>query len=168
MPYASAQDLLDRFDARRIGDLILDDDKSARATVGQILSSAVVSVALTDASGMVDAACQAGEKYTQADLTNMAGTGLNLLKWITCSLAYGLLVRRRGHNAPDLQTLAPQFYEAQKYLEALRLGEVIFPLEANEEAGIPQNVVLSKNSKSLMLTAASRYFGLLSADFPGV
>lgn len=135
MAYATAQNLLDRYDARRIADLV--SDSGTRTLAPQ--SSPVLLACLDDASGEVDAACRVAQRYTSADLSGLTGNANALLVRLVCDLAYGMLVARRGYAANDNAVMAPREKIAFDMLEALRRGERIFSGEDQAEAGV--NVV---------------------------
>ena len=78
MSYASPQDLLDRYDARRVGDLATDS--GTRLTESQILADSKVSTCMEDASGALIAAIKRGNRYTDDDLSLLSGPSLSFLK----------------------------------------------------------------------------------------
>lgn len=155
MSYATPADLKLRYDARRLGDLVKDDN--TRATAGDLDSNLNVQAALDDAQGMVDAAVLAGARYSTVDLAALTGTNKAFLLRINCDLAYGFLILRRGFTDSEMSKLAPGYAQAVKTLELLRTGERVFDIEANIEAGTLDKVVLSKNIT--LVSAASRLFG---------
>lgn len=135
MAYATAQDLLNRYDARRVADLV--SDAGSRTLAPQ--SSPVLLACLDDASGEVDAACRVAQRYTQADLLGLTGNANALLVRLVCDLAYGMLVARRGYTANDSAVMAPREKLAFDTLESLRRGERLFSGENQADAGV--NVV---------------------------
>lgn len=155
MSYATISDLKTRYDNRRLGDLIKDDD--TRATGSTLDNSTVLQAVLDDATGMIDSACLAGKRYTTDDLSGLTGTDAALLIRICCDLAYGLLVRRRGFTEQEVAKLAPGYNEAMQILRQLRLGELVFNVAAVLEAGTMTRAIFSKNVT--LLSKASRLFG---------
>lgn len=135
MAYATAQDLLLRYDARRVSDLV--SDTGSRSVYPD--QSPVVAAVLDDASGMVESACRASQRYTANDLQALTGNTSALLKRLVCDLAFGLLVARRGYSSQDQRVMAPQTEAANGMLEMLRRGERIFSDQDNADAGV--NVV---------------------------
>lgn len=140
MAYATADDLLTRYDSRRVADLV--SDTGARSVYPN--SSPVVAVVLEDASGMIDAACRVAKRYTTADLNSLTGSTKSLLVRLTCDLAFGLLVARRGYSAQDQKVMAPQTEAANALLEQLRTGERIFDDAEVANAGV--NVLSRKTT----------------------
>lgn len=132
MAYATPQDLLNRYDARRIADLVSDSGQRTLAPQ----SSPVVAACLDDASGAVDAACRVAQRYTSADLAGLTGNANALLVRLVCDLAFGMLVARRGYTANDAAVMAPREKSALEMLEALRRGERIFSGEEQADAGV--------------------------------
>ena len=76
--YCTPAQLLQRYDARTIGQLVNDDGTSA--TVATLTSSSTGSVLyshLQSASGKIEAALLASERYQLADLQTIAGIDPN-------------------------------------------------------------------------------------------
>jgi phage gp36-like protein len=139
MAYANGNDLIARFDARIVGDLLADDD--TRVAAGSIPANANALAALDDASSMINSACQVGQRYTQAQLAALSGTDAKLLVRLACDLAFIYLCQRRG--------IKPAMYEetferSTDMLEKLRNGEAIFAVPANIEAGTPTDIFPSQ------------------------
>lgn len=122
MAYATPEELLIRYDARRVADLV--SDTGTRTT--DPASSPVVAACLEDASGMVESACRVAGRYTINQLVNLQGHTRFLLTRLVCDLTYGLLVARRGYSANDMNTMAPQYKGALDMLEQIKQGDRIF------------------------------------------
>lgn len=173
-PYAQVSDLMVAYDTTRLGDLVTDG--GPRVPASQLPTNLILQAMLLQASGMIDAACQRGQKYTQTDLLNIANGGdpLNpsmnmqpsqaLLTRLVCDLAYGLLVGRRGYSAADSQAESPRYAEARSLLESLSAGEMIFVTAGTLAAGIPNSQINLSSQIGLLSGAARRYFGDLVAD----
>jgi len=132
MAYADGNDLLARYDARILGDLIQDTGTRTTNTV-TIAADANVAASLADASGLIESACFVGNRYSAADLSGLAGNGLALIKRITCDLAFALLRQRRGY---DLEQF-PLVEKTYALLDRLRLGERVFDVDEVEDKGNP-------------------------------
>lgn len=160
--HATAADLLQRYDIRRLGDLVNDNDtrasdvdlKNANTPAG-----AVVNTALTDASGLVNSAILAGRRYTLADLAGMTVESRALLVRICCDLAYSFLVTRRGYGAADLEAMTSRAKESEMILEQLRQGDRLFEVDANQAASLPNQAVIS-SKVSLFSREMDRFFGM--------
>ena len=169
MSYAIPADMLARYDARRLGDLVNDD--STRASTGALSTNANLQAALDDASGMLDAAIQRGQRYSPTDIANLIAAGgsptnplynsYKLLVRICCDLAYGLLVGRRAYNATDTAAQAPRYVEALRQLQLLENGEWIFVTQGALAAGVPVPTV-QLSSQIGLLSSISRLFGDLA------
>ena len=171
-PYAQISDLLNCYDNNRLADLVVDGTARPASLAGNTILLAM----LQQASGMIDAACQRGQKYSQTDLLNIASgfdplnvqinmqTSQALMVRLTCDLAYGLLVGRRGYSAEDSQAEAPRYAEALKTLKLLADGDMIFVTAGALAAGLPQSQVTISQRVGLLSGAARRYFGDLVAD----
>lgn len=133
MAYADGSDLLDRFDARLIGDLVSDDN--TQVAVADVPTNTVVLAALDDASGDIDAALLTARRYAAADLSGLTGNAQKHLKRITCEIAMAYLRRRRVDFDPES---AKAFMElAEGHLERLRKGINVFGLDDQMDAGLP-------------------------------
>lgn len=121
--YATAADLLVRYDRRMVADLISDSGLSDPNPT----TSAVVSAALADASAEIDRAALYGKRYTLDDLALLGTAEDPTLKRMACDLAMGLLYARRGRGVPDgHQEMIDATRDA---LEDLRAGRHILPLD---------------------------------------
>lgn len=162
MAYATATDLINRYDARRLGDLVLDDD--TREASASLASNLKVSEALSDASGAVRASAFVGKRYNSDDLAALADDDLAYLKRITCDLAFGYLLQRRGYNREEVSEAAPGFYSALGMLRQLRDGELIFGgVTKAATAGVKVSVVEQGKDRP-GVTTANRLFGSLSLE----
>lgn len=141
-PYATAADLILRYDVRQIGNQINDDNTTADAAA--IAASPVVESALLDASGDLEAAVLTGGLYTLGNLQRVAfvdgdnptltATG-HRLKRIVCAIAFWRLwARRHPFDTPDK---FPSCVEAFADLEKLAEGVDIFSLAETVDAGLP-------------------------------
>lgn len=157
--YCSAAEFLKRYDVRSVGDLVSDDGTRITGSTA-ILASGILESVLADASGAVESACLVGEKYNPTSLSALTGNSAALLKRIVADLAYGMLRMRRGHKE---DTPMPGYEMALEWLNRLRLGERIFGLQENMDAGKPDNVPVTESVlERLRLSTfqASRYFGV--------
>jgi phage gp36-like protein len=159
MAYATVADLLLRYDSRRIGDLVSDND----TRVTNLADNVVVLEALKDASSMIDSSCRVANRYSQNDLNNLTSEAANLRKRLCCDLAFGYLIQRRGYGAAELETMAPGYINALDYLEKLRQGERVFDTTTHPDAGNTHRTVVSKDI-SFLATEADRYFGSRKTD----
>lgn len=135
--YATPADFLARTDAGLLGDFVRDDGAQDSAT--QLLADTNLATALVDASGLVEAYCEAGGRYTVDDLQALTGNGLGLLKRIVCGLAIQFLRNRRGAIEPGQY---PQYDFALRMLELLSEGAAIFPFAETAAAGLPDTEVM--------------------------
>lgn len=156
MAYASPDDMMLRYDVRRLGQLCNDTDVQLTST--QLLQNNVLQETLMDASGLVEAATLVGGRYSVNDLLELKDNPKRFLIRLVCDIAYGLLVGRRGFGSQDIKTLAPGYENALKFLEELRSGQWIFANDAAIAAGKPVRVQLSTNV-NMITTEARRYFG---------
>lgn len=131
--YATAADMIARYDVRTIGDLVFDDGTAADSS--DISSSSVVTAALDDAAGEIEAALLRGGRYTRADLQSLTGNSLSYLKRINCKLAFWYLWERRP--AWDNDQYEQSKADARRVIQQLASGQEIFDLDKVVDAGTP-------------------------------
>lgn len=131
--YAAPAQMLERHDARTLGDLVADD--GVRRTSTQLLTDANLQAALDDASGAIEASLLQGKRYSTVDLTALTGNSQKYLIRLTCAIAFGLLYERRPAYQSDARDDAMN--RAEEALEKLRRGEHIFNLDDAKDAGMP-------------------------------
>jgi phage gp36-like protein len=131
MAYATAADLITRYDRNLIADLAGDD-----GTPADPLTSARVAAALEAASGEIDAACRLGGRYLPSELAALGGADAAFLRDITCQLAMLRLVGVRVQSIGELayKTLRDM---SDKVIDDLRSGRMIFGTPAAERAVTP-------------------------------
>lgn len=157
MAYATSADMIKRYDANRVGQLVKDD--GTKATTAALVTDDVLAAALDDASQLLRSAFRAGNRYTDDDITDiLASAGAALLIRLTCDIAYGLLMARRGYPEADIQNNTPRYKDAMETIRAIRNGDKVFDIDGDEgEATNVSRVVLSKNLN--LVTGAQRLFG---------
>lgn len=133
MAYATSSDIIARFDARTIGDLVSDD--GVRVEVSALSGNANLTAALDDASGDVESALVMANRYTTTALDALTGNALATLKRITCEIAMAHLFNRRPGFRPEQHEQVDE--RARAHLERLRKGENVFNLEDQRDAGTP-------------------------------
>lgn len=136
--YATADDLVNCFDAGILGDVASDNGIQVEPTV--LAANAKIVSALARASGDVEAACLAGGIYTIDQLGALTGNALAMLVDITCCCAMCKLLRRRPTKSTE-ELQKGVCGEAKEHLEALRKGQMVFGGTTNATDGmLPQTV----------------------------
>ena len=131
--YASAAQLLERYDARDIGDLVSDTDDQASPI--DLLTHPLVTTSLEDASGAIEASLLVGNRNSPTELESLTGNSKSFLERITCDIAMSfLLCRRPGFDA---DRMTAQMNLAEMHLERLRNGENVLNLDDQRDAGNP-------------------------------
>lgn len=173
MAYCTGAQFLERYDARRIADLIRDDGvKLSTGFAAYVLSNANLLAALEDASAEIDAAAFVGKRYNKARLMDLVAvnnggilinTGGFLLIRLVADIAFENLNTRRGLAATQVEQLSPKASKAREMLQLLRSGERIFTTtdEGNADAGLMQTVSLTGTQSSNMLNSTFRFFGAI-------
>lgn len=131
--YATGAQLLERYDARVLGDLVADDNTQVAAAA--LPANSIIVAALEDASGDIEAALFVGRRYSPADLSGLTGNSQKHLIRITCDIAVSYLLRRRVEQNPE--RAAAQAQLAESHLEMLRDGVNVFGLDPQMDAGKP-------------------------------
>ena len=131
--YATPADMLARYDARVVGDLV--DDTDTQIQPAGLVNNPVLLALLADASSDIDAALTVGSRYTLTDLAGLTGNARQLLIRITCDIALAYLLRRRPSLKSD--ELKGVMELANQHLDRLRKGDEIFPLSAVIDASEP-------------------------------
>lgn len=156
--YAASTDLIARFDVRTVRELASDVD--APIDAADLATNDRVLACLKDASGMVEAACTVGERYTPDDLGTLTGVSLQLLKRLVCDLTIGLLFLAR----PDRKGEPPKVYlTALETLDDLSSGAKIFGFIEARQAGAPVRVDVETAAdverRNDLTIVAQRFFG---------
>lgn len=128
MSYATPAELLARYDARTLGQLVRDDGR--QATESELTTSTRVQAALDDASGEIDAALLVGGRYRPSDLAKLKGNAKSMLVRLTCWIAMRHLWGRRPYLEDPAKDEAEN--QARKMLTALRKGELMFAVDEDD------------------------------------
>jgi len=158
IPYATPSDIREAHDFRQAGDLIADDGTRV-TTAATFDASSKVNKALMTASGMVEASCMRGNKYSLQDLQSLNGAAKYLLADIVVELAWWKLYGRRVPR----QAMPPEALWAFSMLDALESGAKIFPLQEQADAGNPTNGFMTQQEMQTLNLAtrqARRFYGV--------
>lgn len=131
--YAAVSDLIKRYDVRDIADLASDTGDAV--DTASLAADANILAALADASGDIDSALLAGNRYTTDDLEGLTGNSLAKLVRLTCDIAMAFLLGRRPAHDPERLKAFEE--RARLLLERLRKGENVFDLDPQKDAGTP-------------------------------
>lgn len=143
MPLVTGVDVVARYDARRVCDLV--GDAGVRADPATVAANDNLLTIVDDAIDMLLSAVRVASRYSTADLEvdpppAVGGTGKPLVKRIVADLTFGLLTARRGYSADEQGKLSPRYFEALQLLEQIRRGDRIFDVDAAAAAGLPGTV----------------------------
>lgn len=135
--FATASDMLARFSEQALADLLSDQ---TRIPAGSIATAPRLLRALDDAAGLIRSAAFAGQRYSETELSALAGAGDTTVVMLNCSLAWMLLMERKSEGGNPI----PEFVErANRMLDQLRLGFRIFATPAAPAAGLPKIIEIS-------------------------
>ena len=135
MPFATAQDMIDRYDSKTLGDLATDS--GATVSEPDLLNNSKMTAALAGGAGDLISAVLRGERYTRANLDALTGDSLAYLLDINCAFAFWRLWKRKPYNwgMDDRRRAA-----LEDYTEALAMldsGARIFDIDTARESGRP-------------------------------
>lgn len=141
--FATAQNMIERYDARTLGDLCSDDgNKVAESALATNLKMTAM---LSSATGKIVAACLRAQRYTRAELDTLAAAGTDgsdHLIDVTCQICFWMLWRRKPYTDNQQRVEAQQ--AAEEYLEMLRNGDHVFDIERTQEAGTPKTDTVTR------------------------
>lgn len=135
--YATAAQMLERYDARTLGDLV--SDTGIRVDESALLTDTVLSAALNDGAGDIELALLPGERYSTTDLTTLLASSSNtrfVLIRLNCDRAFFHLYDRRPWHEVS-EAYQRRIEDGEKLLERLRRGERVFDVAAVKDAGLP-------------------------------
>jgi phage gp36-like protein len=165
MAYASAADMIERYDESLLKDLCSDDGTPAT----DLNTDRKLSTAIAGASGRVNAACQVGRLYSQDTLLVLAGDAAALLKDVVCGLAMTRLFGRRPMDQDRRAGYSAQLEEWEDYLTKLRNGERIFDVAENLAASTPAvegPTMLEQQNLNLVTSRMRGYYPARSKSLP--
>jgi hypothetical protein len=159
--YVTPQDVLNRYDARTVGELLVDDDTQPRLTVAQILLDSKMLALCQDASGELESALVAGNRQDPLDLAAIMATPCNAQQYVNrllASLVMGYLLERR----PDRFPMPESVKTTREFIELLRQGQRILPTVEAALAGVHvPPIQLPILNFPLVTDEAFRYFGFM-------
>jgi phage gp36-like protein len=132
--FATAADMIARYDARTLGDLVTDDGNQVAENA--LAANPKMTAALATATGQIKAAVLRAERYTTAELEALTGESQQYLKDLTCQIAFWCLWRRRPYI--DDQQRNEVKASADEALELLRTGAHVFDIDRQKDAGTPK------------------------------
>lgn len=128
--YATGTDLLQRYDARLVGDLVRDD--SQQESSGSLPTHPNLVAILADAGSEIEAALFVGGRYTPAQLTTLSDSAAQFLRRLNCDLALLMLKKRRGRFNAEKDGEFQK--EVTAKLDSLRNGDNILMQATDTEA----------------------------------
>jgi hypothetical protein len=164
--FCSPQELFDFADPRQIATLLRDDDTINLQTEAEMLINPKLLKLLKSGSGELESACLPRGQYSVADLEAIASSGTNAATYLkrvaagcTILAAFGRRHSASGAKPEDYLAVA----HAREALERLRVGEHVFGLAQNIDAGKGMVSIpfTDTSGADLNRTAniASRFFG---------
>lgn len=171
--YCTNAQFVQFYDVRTIGDWISDDGTRVTPAILTDITTApgtLLAALLQKASGMIEAACLIGGRYSASDLANLTSAadrtlGLTsntelLLQGLVADLAVWIMWSRRPNRDAQMPL---QSQLALGTLEELRNGTRIFGTQEAINAGLPEDPVetppdvIHRNGATYQM---NRYFGV--------
>lgn len=119
MPFATGSDMLARYDARLLGDLVRDDGTQEPSV--SLAANANLTAAITDATAVIQSAIVVGNRYTLSQISSLSDSSESVLRRICCDLALIYLKRRRGKF--NAENDGPLLESVEASIKSLRDGE---------------------------------------------
>lgn len=132
--FATAADMVARYDVRTLGDLCGDDGH--RIPEEDLAINVPMTKALQTATGKIKAAVLRAERYTTAELDALTGESKQYLIELTCQIAFWCLWKRKPYKDDQQRKEIKQ--DADDALELLRKGDHVFDIDRQKDAGTPQ------------------------------
>lgn len=129
---ATGEDLIERFDVETLQGLISSNGQTIPRD--QVAGHSRITTALESASGRVEAALRAGDRYSPTQLATLAGNSLAHLVNMVCTIAMADLLRYKPGTHKELQEQLSA--RAEDHLKLLMDGKNVLGLEEHVEAGL--------------------------------
>jgi hypothetical protein len=153
VPYATVVQFKDAVDERLLAELGIDAE--ADGVVDS--NNTIIMAALTRASHEIQSFTLRGGVYTEADLDSLQAATNWLLIGLTCDIAIGILMARRG--GPFAESIRDRMDKANSILVGLRQGDRVFPISTTLEASRPKLSILSQQQRgNIGMVADSEFF----------
>lgn len=121
-------------DDRVVRQLLSDDDTPV---TGALSDNELLAALLRQASGEVESAACAGQRYVinsdRNDLETLTGNSAEYLAAVVATLAFNRLVNRRPSAGQNVQPTV-DYNAAQDFMERLRLGQRVLGVLENQQA----------------------------------
>lgn len=133
--YATPTEMLQRYDARLLGELV--QDAGTAISAAGLLTDTNLAAALADASSAIDVAVSVGDRYTPAQMADLSDTAAAFCRRLTCDLALIYVKRRRGRFDPEKDGALLE--EVNATLKSLRDGDNLLLLQ--DETDSPASTI---------------------------
>ena len=162
--YLAPTEFLNFADSSFVGRIINDD--GSLTSVANLATNAVLLECLNAASGELESACLAADRYGPADLQALTGVSQAFLKKLVAALTVKNLIDRRMDASmkypPAVDTAVDTLYK-------LRAGDQIFSFQETEDSGGIDEVKLAAQDlqqQCLLSRYCHRVYGILISDYP--
>lgn len=165
-PYITVSQFLSIKDSRDVG--MLASDNNVPLTPTQLQTDPNTLAALAFASGELEAAVLASNRYSVADLQALQGNSQNYMLGLLADIAMFRMYGRRNGPQPSDMVIA-RYNQAMEVLMNLRQGVAIFAFAEVEAAGNPSNVQMTywdALNKGMLTARWVRPFGIRNTYRP--
>lgn len=167
MAFATAADVVTRFDDRVVRDLLSDTGEPAT----DIDTNPNLLAILNSASGHVLSAAISGNNYTEAEITALIaanGMGAAIVVDMVCQIAFCKMMRRRPGKFPP-ETIAGMEESVNEWLTQLRQGKRLLPIDNHVEASavtIDGPTALDYQRLNLITSRTQNFYPSVSSRLP--
>jgi phage gp36-like protein len=154
MAYATASQVIARFDVRELGQLAVDDN--TELTSGGLASSARLQACIDDATADIDDALRSGYRYTSAELASLSSASNKTLIRICADLTLAYMYRARGRMPSEYHQRAIDDTKAR--LNDLRDGKTVLHGSTNQDVTTKTTVPTTSERSDLGMMSDSSHF----------
>jgi len=160
--WADATDMVNRFSAATLGDLVTDS--GTRVAEGSLAADTKMISALANATGRVKSEILQADRYDITAITDMRNAAhaeydLEATEWladVVCRVAFDILWDRKPWSDHYNQQRTAAKDEAKEVLEKIRQGVAILMITTAKDAGKPSAYGVNNNNRELLWSQVGR------------
>ena len=160
--YANSNDMIARYSAGLLGDLVSDD--GARVPASALSGNDKLTVALRTATGYIKAHLRQADRYTDAQLDGISDASSShydlesaeMLADLTCRLAFWHLWKRKPWSDTHESARKQAEDDYKTTLDMLRKGTIILDDGVTSEAGKPESIGIKSTQLKTMWSQIGR------------
>lgn len=160
--YATADNMIERYSAGLLGDLVSDDGIRVQASILSLDQKMIA--ALATASGLVKAHLRQADRYTDEMLEGVSDSGSDyydvesaaMLADITCRIAFWKLWRRKPWSDAHENSMKQAEDDYNEVMDMLRKGVIILNIDSAATAGKPDSIGIKATQLKTMWSQIGR------------